>query len=377
MLKLLDAINELVKDQHFEKVQALALKIKDSDLETPHTLNQFFSTSAANTALTRVLTESQRLACSSEALGGLILGASSAFQKAKSAQQVQLVWTGPDMNQVPVRNSAQVLLDLINSAETSLYLISFVLVNVPKIESALSDAIDRGVDVRLLLESEDKDGSGDFRQTLERLRQKIPGLSLYYWPRENRENSGGGFARVHAKCAVADGANAFLTSANLTSAALDKNIEMGVCIDDGNIPTTIQKQFISMIRVKEILPFNSIRTSPASTTTFESIDQLPKSLSELSRFRLKFSNTELDIEEDRGFSVVPPDGPNPKMNAVVIIRDANQWRVGKYAWSKQQENEGGRIFYLVTVRGFGPTASFEIEEQDWVNFKPAAVENQA
>ncbi len=375
MRKLLGTINELVRDLHFEKVEALTLKIKACDPANPQLLHHFFNTSAANAALVSMLNEWQRVGCSRDELGALVIGASSGFQQARLEEQIQLVWTGPDVKQVPVRRSEQVLLDIINDAKTSLYLISFVLVNVPAIENALSQAIDRGVDVRLLLESEDKEGTSSFRSTIERLNVEIPGLALYYWPRVNRENVVGGFARVHAKCVVADRSKAFLTSANLTSAALDKNIEMGVRIDGGSIPATIEQQFIWMIRLKEILPFNSIQHPSTTTTTFQSTDQLPNNLLQLSRFRLKFSNAELNIEEDRWFSVVSPDGPKPKMNAVVLISHKSQWLVGKYNWSKQQENEGDRIFYLVAVRGFGPTTSFEVEERDWLGFRPAAVEN--
>jgi hypothetical protein len=57
-----------------------------------------------------------------------------------------------------------------------------------------------------------------------------------------------------------------------------------------------------------------------------------------------------------------------------LIRHINQWLVGKYAWSKQQDTEGGRVFYLVLVRGFGPKQQFEVEENDWENFMPRAVE---
>jgi len=375
MRKLLGAINELVKDLHFEKVQALTLKIKACDPTKPQLLHHFFNKSVANAALVSMLNEWQRVGCSREELGALLIGASSGFEQARLEEQIQLVWTGPDVNQVPVRRSEQVLLDIINNAENSLYLISFVLINVPAIESALSQAIGRGVDVRLLLESEDKEETSGFRSTIERLNLEIPGLALYYWPRANRESIVGGFARVHAKCAVADRSKAFLTSANLTSAALDKNIEMGVRIDGGSIPATMEQQFIWMIRSKEILSFNSFHHPSTTTTTFQSMDQLPKNLSQLSRFRLKFINSELNLEEDRWFSVVLSDGPRPKMNAVVLIRNENVWLVGKYTWSKQQKNEGGRIFYLVAVRGFGPTKSFEVAELDWLEFRPAAVEN--
>ena len=44
---------------------------------------------------------------------------------------------------------------------------------------------------------------------------------------------------MHVKAAVADSKVAFLTSANLTDAALERNMELGVLIRGGNLPSSI------------------------------------------------------------------------------------------------------------------------------------------
>ncbi|MDA7737424.1 DISARM system phospholipase D-like protein DrmC [Porticoccus sp.] len=376
MDKLLNAVYELVLDQHSNKVCALTSMIKKCSVEDALTLKNFFATEAANSALTRVLEEWQRLGCSSDEMAGILRGASHGYLSEKAREQVQLVWTGPDLNQIPVRRSEQILLELINSAQSSLFLVSFVLVNIPKIEDAIREALERGVDVRMLLESEDKEGSNHFRDTIKRLQMDIPGLTLYVWPRERRESIEGGFARVHAKCAVADQVNAFLTSANLTSAALDKNIEMGVHIQGGSVPLTIYQQFIGMIRAKEITPYAADRyllkttNEPAATP----VAQLADNFEVGSKKLLSFQNANLDVEEQRLFIALGDDEERPKINSIVLIRHENRWLVGKYAWSKQQDTEGGRVFYLVTVRGFGPKLQFEVEENNWESFRPRAVE---
>lgn len=255
MDKLLEAVYKLVIDQSAHKINALSSQIKKHSVEDSLTLNNYFATETANRALVGVLDEWQRIGCSSDEMAGILRGASHSYLSERASEQVQVVWTGPDLNQIPVRRSEQILLELINSAKSSLFLVSFVLVNIPTVEEAIRQAIEREVDVRMLLESEDKDGSSGFRNTIKRLQSDIPGLKLYVWPREKRESIEGGFARVHAKCVVVDQVSTFLTSANLTSAALDKNIEMGVHIQGGNIPPTIYQQFIGMIRAKEIAPY--------------------------------------------------------------------------------------------------------------------------
>ena len=376
MDKLLNATYELVLDQHSNKVSALTSMIKKCPVEDALTLKNFFATEAANSALTRVLEEWQRLGCSSDEMAGILRGASHGYLSEKAREQVQLVWTGPDLNQIPVRRSEQILLELINAAQSSLFLVSFVLVNIPKIEDAIRKALERGVDVRMLLESEDKEGSNHFRDTIKRLQMDIPGLTLYVWPRERRESIEGGFARVHAKCAVADQVNAFLTSANLTSAALDKNIEMGVHIQGGSVPLTIYQQFIAMIQTKEITPYGAdrylIKTSSKSKAT--ALTQLKDNLEVGTEKLLSFQNTYLDVEEQCLFKVLGHDSDMPKQNSLVLIRHEGQWLVGKYAWSKQQDTDSGRVFYLVTVRGYRLKQKFEVEDINWGDFMPRAVE---
>jgi phosphatidylserine/phosphatidylglycerophosphate/cardiolipin synthase-like enzyme len=59
------------------------------------------------------------------------------------------------------------------------------------------------------------------------------------------------FARravLHAKCIVIDGEAAFVTSANPTTAAYTKNIELGVVIRGGTIPGQIASHFSSLIQ---------------------------------------------------------------------------------------------------------------------------------
>lgn len=379
MDKLLSAVYQLVLDQHPNKVKAFASAVKKCAVEDAASLNNYFSTEAANKALALVLSEWQRVACSSTEMAGLLVGSSHGHQSSQAREQVELVWTGPDLNLIPVRRSEQLLLELINSAQSSIFLVSFVLVNIPTVEEAIRQALARAVDVRMLLESEDKEGSDGFSSTIKRLQGAIPGMGLYVWPRENRDRVEGGFARVHAKCAVADNLSAFVTSANLTSAALDKNIEMGVHISGGNIPKTIYQQFVSMMRAKEIVPYSAnqylIQAPKKSAAT--PIDTLGDDLEDGQEKLISFKNQIIDIEEQRLFRVLSSNEERPKINTLVLIRHLNEWLVGKYAWSKQQETDSGRIFYLVTVRGFGPKQQFEVEERDWDAFVPRAVETSA
>ncbi|MFV7770162.1 DISARM system phospholipase D-like protein DrmC [Shewanella marisflavi] len=255
---LLRCVYEVVKGQHLDKIKSLSKKIKVTAPERSFVLKGFFNADTSNEALNSLINAWKNSSYTSEELAALILGASYSLSRHREHESTELVWTGPDSNLFPVRRSEQVLLDIINSAKETLFIVSFVLVNIPKVEQALKQAIARGVQVRMLLESEDKDSSSVFLKTLERLHTNIPNIQLYIWPRENREKYQAGFARVHAKCAVADKRGAFITSANLTEAALDRNIEMGINIEGGSIPSDICTQLNAMINSKEIIPYTSL-----------------------------------------------------------------------------------------------------------------------
>lgn len=259
MDKLLVAIYQMVMDQHPAKVESLCTRLKSTTSDNNYSLSNYFTTDAANELLDKVLSEWANVGCSGDEIAGLVAGVSFGHIEEKKSEKVELVWTGPDSNQFPVRRSEQVLLDVINSSVNSLFIVSFVLVKIPAIESAIKRAINRGVDVKMLLESEDKENSDAFLTSVIRLYENIPAIRLYVWPRDKREYTGFVFPRVHAKCTVADMNVAFITSANLTSAALDKNIEMGVQITGGDIPLGIYNQFMSMINSEEIIPYTTIK----------------------------------------------------------------------------------------------------------------------
>ena len=69
---------------------------------------------------------------------------------------------------------------------------------------------------------------------------------VYYDPRSLMAN-GEETSCLHAKCVVVDDAQALVTSANLTEAAHDRNIEAGVLLDDPVFARSLRTQFESLI----------------------------------------------------------------------------------------------------------------------------------
>jgi len=63
---------------------------------------------------------------------------------------------------------------------------------------------------------------------------------------------------LHAKCVAVDGQRAFVSSANFTTRAQDRNIEAGVLLHDAAFAAQLERQWLSLIEDGLVLPiFNA------------------------------------------------------------------------------------------------------------------------
>ncbi|MBN8604370.1 MAG: DISARM system phospholipase D-like protein DrmC [Planctomycetes bacterium] len=167
----------------------------------------------------------------------------------KSSSSWELVWTGPSPPNSRLRRTDQALLELIRSSRHELWVVSFAAYKVRIVTEALTGAKSRGVTINLVLESsEESEGrlSGD---QLAVLKQTFgSAVRILVWPTENRQPSADGKrGMLHAKCAVCDDELLFISSANLTEAAMQLNIEMGVLARSSNHAATVQQHLRWML----------------------------------------------------------------------------------------------------------------------------------
>jgi cardiolipin synthase len=231
---LLDAIAALVSLVSPEKVKAVAARVRRTEAsKAASTLPSVVGTPVASTVVERLATAWQKTEVGSDELASMLLSASHVYTKVASEQTTELVWTGPTTASESPRRTEQALLQVINSAEQSLFITSFVAYDVSTIVKALNEATNRGVAISMLLElSQDHGGSITF-DAIGKMRTLVPTANLYAWREKADQFSDGS---VHAKVAVADSRLCFITSANLTGHAMDKNMEAGVLITGGEIP---------------------------------------------------------------------------------------------------------------------------------------------
>jgi phosphatidylserine/phosphatidylglycerophosphate/cardiolipin synthase-like enzyme len=78
------------------------------------------------------------------------------------------------------------------------------------------------------------------------MRNRVPSAELFTWKDKPEPFVDG---KVHAKVGVVDGGRAFITSANLTGHALEKNMEAGVLINGGPVPKTLSAHLQGLVDV--------------------------------------------------------------------------------------------------------------------------------
>src|SRR5260370_16993193 len=111
----------------------------------------------------------------------------------KSGPTPEWVWTGPATPVVPVRQTEQVIFDLIQCAQTRLTIMSFGIFQVPRLIEGLEAALSRAVDVRIVLgERESQTGWVVGQQTDQLGRNVSENATVYRWPAYRRLMNPGG-----------------------------------------------------------------------------------------------------------------------------------------------------------------------------------------
>ncbi|MBC5799223.1 MAG: endonuclease [Candidatus Eremiobacteraeota bacterium] len=165
-----------------------------------------------------------------------------------AASSVELVWTGPASDAATTLNTTAVLFRIIRRSEKRLLLMSYSAFPIPGLVDELQAACDRGVSVRLVLESVFESGN---RLTIDAAAPfaLVRGRAAFYtWPHALRQPG----AVMHVKCAVADSRTALVTSANLTERGVDANFELGTYFEDSPLPQQIERH-IDALAARDVL----------------------------------------------------------------------------------------------------------------------------
>ena len=174
-----------------------------------------------------------------------------------------LVWSGPEVPGVHARDTRRVYEELLGSATYSVLASSYAYFDGPRAFEGLAQRMDTTptLHVTLLLNIQRRRGDTSAPSELVRRfadrfwRTDWPGASrpaVYYDPRSLEPDGPSGV--LHAKAVVADDEAVFVTSANLTEAALDRNIEVGLLVRDRALAASVSSHFRGLIDRRFLSP---------------------------------------------------------------------------------------------------------------------------
>ncbi len=189
-----------------------------------------------------------------------------ADRMAARAPRLDLVWSGPTVAGLHARNTRRVYEELLGCAERSVWASTYAFFDGPKAFEVLSRRMDAkpGLRVTLLLNVERKRGDTTATDQLVRRfadrfwKHDWPGTArprVFYDPRALEPERPAGV--LHAKAVVVDDEAVFITSANLTEAALDANIELGLLVRDRALAASTSTHFQALIDHGTLQPLPS------------------------------------------------------------------------------------------------------------------------
>ena len=167
-----------------------------------------------------------------------------------------LVWSGPEVPGLHARDTRRVYEELLGSAEHSLWASTYAFFDGPRAFELLARRMDERSElhVTLLLNIQRRKGDTTVaEQLVRRFADRFwgtdwPGSSrprVYYDARALETEGPAGV--LHVKAVVADDEVVFVTSANLTEAALDRNIELGLLVRDRALAASVSSHFRGLI----------------------------------------------------------------------------------------------------------------------------------
>ncbi|CAN5190824.1 hypothetical protein BH09MYX1_BH09MYX1_11360 [soil metagenome] len=167
----------------------------------------------------------------------------------------ELVWTGPEGPAGTARDTAVVLRALFEEARESVILAGYSFDHARDVLAPLHRAMkDHGVDVRFFVDVKQALRPVDSAEYLE---AELGSFLANNWPfgdprprvyyDKRALQPGPPWCSMHAKCVVVDGRRAFVSSANFTQRGQERNIEVGVKIEDPSFASFLAGQWMGLV----------------------------------------------------------------------------------------------------------------------------------
>ena len=174
-----------------------------------------------------------------------------------SERLIELVWSGPETMRSETRETGVVVRGMFAKAQKNVLVASYAVYQGHAIFKELADRMDQISELRVRMFLNIQRAYQDERSEAELLAGFAKTFLENDWPGRRRPEvfydprglsaEAGGKSVLHAKCVVVDDEEAFITSANFTEAAQERNIEVGVLIRIPSFAKALREQFESIV----------------------------------------------------------------------------------------------------------------------------------
>jgi phosphatidylserine/phosphatidylglycerophosphate/cardiolipin synthase-like enzyme len=178
---------------------------------------------------------------------------------------IDLVMSGPEAPGVANRDTRVVVREMFANAQTSVLVAGYAVYQGKSVFQALADRMLTVPTLKVRLFLDIQRGSGDttlasllVHRFAERFRstqwpEDRPLPEVYYDPR-SLELSAHEKSAMHAKCIVVDDRDLFISSANFTEAAQNRNVEVGILIRSTPLAQNLARHFFALVAERLLLP---------------------------------------------------------------------------------------------------------------------------
>jgi phosphatidylserine/phosphatidylglycerophosphate/cardiolipin synthase-like enzyme len=178
-------------------------------------------------------------------------------------ETIDLVTTGPDARNVTNRSTSVVVRELFSNATTSVLIAGYAVYQGHTVFQSLADRMRERPEVKARLFLDVQRGPGDSSSENELIRRFGANFRTQQWPQNHplpavycdpRSLGVDKRSSLHAKCVVVDLCDVFVSSANFTEAAQQRNIEVGLLIRDRPLAERITFFFDSLVDQDLLVP---------------------------------------------------------------------------------------------------------------------------
>ena len=239
----------------------IAMALRSQRLESPYSslaIRRLVNEPAATSAL-MALQELASRGFSSDQIGVLIEHVLNARGRNRATEDlIDLVTSGPEAPGITNRSTAVVVRELFAHAQQSVLIAGYAVYQGQRVFQALAERMALVPELSVKLYLDISRGYGDTSAASEIRRRFVQKFRTKDWPKGGKlpqvffdprslDADASQRSSMHAKCIVIDMKKVFVSSANFTEAAQERNIEVGALICSASYSKSLASRFDSLI----------------------------------------------------------------------------------------------------------------------------------